>query len=219
MFGLLPISGSDTAAKYRCIGRPQKVDISEDLWKPGELVKPMAPPKELVTDNVLLGDFGLTFRAGARTISQAKAPAAFCAPEQVHCSIPTFASDVWSYMCLFAELYLGHKLFGFSFFGGRAHSTVINSIVNKLGPLPAHWEGHYDAGTADPEWYNQHTMAHPELVLEQYISRRRPDITTAEAQLVTGILRWGLSYLPKDRPTAAQLLHSDAFKELIDIYL
>ncbi|KAH7219779.1 kinase domain-containing protein [Fusarium oxysporum] len=214
MFGLSPLDSYDTTTKYRYIGRPQRMILPSMQQKPGELVMPMAPRKELVTDDIFLGDFGLAIRAGTQVTQRVQSPAIYCAPERVHGVDPSFASDMWSYMCLFAELYGKCPLFG-----GSANSTVISFVVKTLGPLPAQWKGLYDAGgSCDLEWYNQHRKPSPHLGLEDKIPRLRPDIDTTELRLVLDTLRWGFSYLPEHRPTAAQLLDSVLFKDLMAIY-
>jgi serine/threonine protein kinase len=111
---------------------------------------PIAPRKELVIDDIILGDFGLVIRAGIQVMQRGQLPAIYCAPERVHGVDLSFASDMWSYMCVFAELYGKCPLFG-----GAASSTVISFVVKTLGPLPAQWKGLYDAGdSCDLEWYN-----------------------------------------------------------------
>ncbi|RKK76562.1 hypothetical protein BFJ71_g16905 [Fusarium oxysporum] len=214
MFGLCPLDSHDTTTTYKYIGRPRRMMLPSIRWKPCELVLPMAPQKELVTDDILIGDFGLAIRSGTSVGQKVQSPAIYCAPERVHGTDPSFASDIWSYMCVFAELYGGFPLFW-----GSANSTVMSFIVDILGPLPAQWEGSYHAGgSCDPEWYNQNREPHPHLGLENKIPSLRPDITTTELRLVLGILQWGFSYLPENRPTAAQLLDSTIFKELMAIY-
>ncbi|KAF4452936.1 CMGC protein kinase [Fusarium austroafricanum] len=214
MFGLYPLGNHDPTAKYQYTGRPRKMMIPSIRSKPCELVLPMAPQKGLVTDDILIGDFGMAIRSGTPVGQKVQSPAIYCAPERVHGTDPSFASDMWSYMCVFAELYGKYPLFW-----GAANSTVISFIVDTLGPLPAQWKGSYQAGgSCDPEWYNQNKKPHPHLCLEKKIPSLRPDATTTELQLVLGILRWGFSYLPEHRPTAAQLLNSTIFKELMAIY-
>ncbi|KAH7168153.1 kinase-like domain-containing protein, partial [Fusarium flagelliforme] len=204
MFGLCPLSSQDTTTKYQYIGRPRKMMLPYVPWKPCELVMPMAPQKELITDDVYLGDFGMAIRAGTPVVQKVQSPAKYCAPERVHGMNPSFVSDMWSYMCLFAELYGKYPLFS-----GSANSTVISFIVDTLGPLPVQWKGLYDAGgLCDPEWYSQHRKPSSHLGLENKITLLRPDIATTEQRLVLDILRWGFSYLPEHRPTAAQLLDS-----------
>lgn len=165
---------------------------------------PMEPQSEFVTDDVVLGDFGLTARPGTPAPYRVQSPAIFCAPERVHGKDPSFASDIWSYTCLFGLLYTS-----FPIFGGTGHATAISSVVGKLGPLPASWEGTYfDEETCKPDWYDPNRTAIPELSIESLILRVRPDINPAELRLVLALLRWGLAYLPEDRATASQLLHS-----------
>ncbi|KAF9784251.1 hypothetical protein IL306_007719 [Fusarium sp. DS 682] len=213
MFGLSPLNICDTTTKYEHIGRPRRMTLPSMQYKPGELVMPMAPRKKLVTNDILLGDFGLAIRAGTQVAQKVQSPAIYCAPERVHGADPSFASDMWSYMCLFAELYEKCPLFG-----GSAHSQVISFIVKTLGPLPVQWKGLYQGGSCDPEWYNQNRKPSSHLGLENKISRLRPNITMTELRLVLDILRWGFSYLPEQRPTAAQLLDSKSFKDLMAIY-
>lgn len=43
---------------------------------------------------------------------------------------------MWSYMIIFAELYLGYTPFPTHFKGG-----IISGIVRCLGPLPESWKG------------------------------------------------------------------------------
>jgi serine/threonine protein kinase len=214
MFGLSSLDSYDTTTKYKYIGRPQRMTLPFPLHKPGELVMPMAPQKEMVTDDILLGDFGLAIPAGTQVTQKVQSPAKYCAPERVHGVDPSFASDMWSYMCLFAELYGKYPLFR-----GGANSTVISCIVDTLGPLPIQWKGLFHAGgSCDLEWYNQHREPNPHIDLENIIPSRRPDIAATELRLVLDILRWGFSYPPEHRPTAAQLLHSILFKDLMAIY-
>jgi serine/threonine protein kinase len=63
----------------------------------------------LITDTVYLGDFGLATKAGTDIRHKMPSPLdiIFQAPERFHNVNPSFASDVWSYMCIFIELYLG----------------------------------------------------------------------------------------------------------------
>ncbi|KAH6958061.1 kinase domain-containing protein [Fusarium avenaceum] len=214
MFGFRPLNSQDITTKYQHIGRPRKMMVPYVPWKPCELVMPMAPQKELITDDIHLGDFGMAIRDGTPVVQKVQSPAKYCAPERVHGMNPSFASDMWSYMCLFAELYGKYPLFS-----GSANSTVISFIVDTLGPLPVQWKGSYEAGgSCNPEWYSQLRKPSPYLGLENKIPSLRPDIDATELRLVLDILRWGFSYLPEDRPTAAQLLESILFKDLMAIY-
>ncbi|KAF4501658.1 CMGC kinase [Fusarium agapanthi] len=119
--------------KYKQIGRPRKIKLWTEQWKDGELVMPMKPKEELIGDSIVLGDFGLAHKAGAST-QKMQSPATYCTPERVHNINPSFGSDMWSYMCIFFELYTGTYLFQ-----GWGHASVVSSIVCALGPLPVSW--------------------------------------------------------------------------------
>ena len=92
---------------------------------------PMKPHESLIGETISLGDFGLAAKSGTPVEQKVQSPAIYCAPERLHNTNPSLASDMWSYMCIFAELYLGFPLFY-----GSAHSSVIDFIVKTLGPLP-----------------------------------------------------------------------------------
>ena len=99
--------------KTKYFGRPLKLALAYDLWKQGELVKPVNVPESLLTDTVYLGDFGSAIKGGTKVKLKMLSPPdiVFHAPEQFHNVDPSFASDMWSYMCLFIELYLGSLSF------------------------------------------------------------------------------------------------------------
>lgn len=182
--------------------------------KDGQLVMPMVPHDSLVEGTITLGDFGLAIKSGTSVECKVQSPAIYCAPERVHNIDPSFASDMWSYMCIFAELYLG-----FPMFGGAAHSSALDFMVRTLGPLPLFWKGSYKGdGKHDESWYDQSRGPEPILALEAKVACTRDDISLAEQQLVLSILQRGLSYSPENRLSAGQLLEDAAFKELMGIY-
>jgi hypothetical protein len=53
-----------------------------------------------------------------------QAPYCFCAPERLQNADPSLASDMWSYMCLFAALYLGYNVF----YGNEGGSTAFSWV-------------------------------------------------------------------------------------------
>ena len=74
----------------------------------------------------------------------------YCAPERLYDGNLSYASDMWSYMCLFFELYTNCCLFP-----GYSYVLVTLSMVNILGPLPVLWNGsYYVSGLCDAMWYN-----------------------------------------------------------------
>jgi hypothetical protein len=55
----------NTETKYEYLGRPKKVALPSNLWKQGELVRPVEVPESLLLpDTAYLGDFGMAAKAG-----------------------------------------------------------------------------------------------------------------------------------------------------------
>ncbi|VTT73303.1 unnamed protein product [Fusarium fujikuroi] len=209
-----PMNNSSVAAKYEQIGRPKKIRLDPDLWRAGELVMPMKAQESLIRDDVSLGDFRLAIKSCTPVSQKLQSPAIYCAPKRVHDQDPTFATDMWSYMCIFAEFYMGYALFY-----GSGNSSIVSCIVHSLGPLPTAWKGTYKAGGMDNDWwYDRDHQLDPTASLEAKVARLRPDVDTAERELVLSILRKGLSYQPQDRLTARELLEDASFKALMETY-
>lgn len=215
LYGLSSLDNRlSTTDKYKLLGRPQKMPLQPPQWRPGELLLPMKPQQDLIDSKIMLGDFGFAIEATTMKRTTFQSPAIFCAPERFHQMGPTFASDIWSYMCVFAELYVD-----IPFFHGAAHSTAITSIVDTLGPLPWSWKEQYDGhNPRDDNWYDSQRLTQPLRDLEAIAQRVRPDVGPAERKLVLFILRWGLSYNPDRRPTAQQILENHSFKALLGMY-
>ncbi|KAK7416843.1 hypothetical protein QQX98_004901 [Neonectria punicea] len=182
-------------------------------WKQGELVTPIKPRESSVGDAVFLGDFGLAIKAGTPVIHKIESPVKYCAPERLHDKNPNFATDMWSYMCIFVELYIGAGLFF-----GYGNPSTVTYMVNTLGPFPASWKGAYKGGPSDDSWYDQERELEATMAPEEKILRLRPDISLAEQQLVFSVFRRGFSYVPENRLTAAQLLEDRSFMEVMAIY-
>ncbi|PGH17442.1 serine/threonine protein kinase [Polytolypa hystricis UAMH7299] len=213
-WGVVPLDDLSRRAKYQALGRPLKQVIwVEELWKPGEFVRPLAIPDDLRTDTFYLGDFGLAMKLGSSgaVIPDGRPPMQFCSPDRLHNKGPSIACDMWSYMCIFAELYLGHPIF--SSFG------TTHNMVGLLGPLPEEWKGDY----LPPEnsldlWYDQDKKPSPSVNLHARIARARPDIDPIERDLVYSVMARGFNYSPEKRLTATQLLQDPSFKALLDRY-
>ncbi|KAI1041806.1 hypothetical protein LB505_008461 [Fusarium chuoi] len=222
MFGLSSFeTGADISTKYQILGRPQKMELptNQEMWKDGQLVAPMAPKDSFVVqDTITLGDFGLTIRSGTEVDFKLQVPAGYCAPERMHGLNPTFASDMWSYMCIFAELYLKWPLFGAGFFGGGIRS-IVGLLIRVLGPLPMPWKGSYEgSGESDDSWYDQSKVPEPGMSLESRVTQSWDPVDPAEQQIVLSILRRGFSYLPEKRLSAGELLEDASFKALMEMY-
>jgi hypothetical protein len=118
----------DIATKYQLLSRSKGVLLGH-LWKPCELVEQRTIPLALLGSEIYLGDFCLTIKDGTSVRTKPQAPYKFCAPERLHGANLSLASDMWSYMCLFASLYLGIGVF----YGGGG--SVPLSWVEQLGAM------------------------------------------------------------------------------------
>ncbi|GAB0139150.1 hypothetical protein EsDP_00007363 [Epichloe bromicola] len=199
---------------YQIFGRPRKAPLWVQTWKIGELVKPIQVNRKLLRGNIFLADFGLAVKAGSPVNCKWQSPAIYCAPERFHDIGPSFASDMWSYMCLFAELYLG-----FVPFRGRSNATTLSNLVRSLGPLPPQWNGMYNAGdTPEDSWYDQTQIPYALVTLEEIVKRARPEIFHTERKLVLSVFSKVFTYLPEKRLTAAELLQNKDFNAIMELY-
>lgn len=122
------------------------------------------------------------------------------------------ACDMWSYMCIFAELYLGLHMFSALGDGG-----VLGFMVKLLGPLPEEWKGHYAFPESSKDsWYDQNNQPSSDFDLRAQVERLREDADPEELKLVYSILSRGFSYSPEERLTATQLLQDPSSKALMD---
>lgn len=221
------------------MGRPRKVYLepsSNNHYKEGDLVEPIAFPPDIVEGTIRLGNFHGSIQAGEPVANTAEQEFQYCAPERMHNVQPSFASDMWSFMYLFAQLYADD---GEPLFGGRGPGHI-GSMICHLGQFPKEWRGQYvgaccdfdgfygkhdGIGRAKDLWYKDELdpyrldfEPHLNTPLEDALERRKPDITWGEMQLMLSILRKGFHYDPKKRITAAQLLANPDFKTLMDMY-
>ncbi|RJE23168.1 STYKc [Aspergillus sclerotialis] len=214
MWGMSPFHDLTRSAKYRLLGRPLKGVISVEHAKQGELVSPAKFPDNLRTEDFYLGDFSLAMKLGDTVIQQGYPPAIFCSPDRPHKESPSIGCDMWSYMVIFAELYLGFPPFPTQFDGG-----IVTGIVRTLGPLPEQWKGQYvNPNGALDSWYDQYNKPDPENELRAVIAQRRPDADFEEQKIVHSILSRGFSYCPGKRPTASQLLRDPSFRAIMEKY-
>lgn len=202
------------SAKYEALCRPIKLKIPfVDLWKQGELVGPLKVPENLRTEEFYLGDFAMAMKLGDPVIQECYPPTEFCSPDRPHGKHPSFACDMWSYIVIFAELYLGFAPFPTGLGGG-----VITGIVNCLGPLPEHWKGHYTHPEARDSWYDQNATSSSDDSLAATIAYFRPDTDPIERELVHSIMSKVFTYCPEERLTATQLLQDTSFRAIMDKY-
>lgn len=220
MWGIAPIHHLNRSAKYKALGRPLKQIIPDlDLWKEGEFVGPLKVPENLRTEEFSLGDFGMAMKIDDPVTQKCYPPMQFCSPDRLHAKHPSFACDMWSYMVIFAELYLGFAPFPTGLGGG-----VITGIVKYLGPLPEHWKGYYTHPEGRDSWYSQDGTPSPDNGLAPHnglaarIAYLRPEANLVERELVLSIMSKVFTYCPKKRLTATQLLQDTSFKAIMDKY-
>jgi serine/threonine protein kinase len=214
MWGMVPLHNLDRSAKYEALGRPLKRIIPYvELWKQGELVRPIEVPENLRSEDFYLGDFGLAMQLGDPVIPRGYLPMQFCSPDRLHKKAPSFACDMWSYMIIFAEFYLGYTPFSTHLKGG-----IISGIVRCLGPLPESWKGLYSHPGGLNSWYDQGITPNPKHDLASTVAYWRPDADPAERELVHSIMNRVFTYSPEERLTATQLLQDPSFKAIMDKY-
>lgn len=222
MIGLRPDTldqGPTPLERYKQVGRPQKVPLTSgwSSWRPGELVAPIDWPADLLSATAFLGDFGITIRASSAVKDNSRPPLSFCAPELLfEGHEPSFASDMWSYTCVFASL-----IIGFCPFLGWNYSNTLQQLVDTLGPLPQEWQGRFHSSSSSgqemPEWYDQSKV--PGDPLGALIDRRYSSLAgSRERELILDVMHKGFRYQPSDRITAQQFLTDASFLELLSIH-
>jgi serine/threonine protein kinase len=198
-----------------------KIALPSDLWRQGELVKRLEVPKSLITDTIYLGDFGLATKAGTDVRHKKLSPVDIIthAPERFHNVNPSFASDMWSYMCIFLDLYLGYVPWE-----SNSYYSMMTKMVKVLGPLPKQWKGCYNNtcvttfGTCDNSWYDQHRKPNRESTFESIIKEDRPEVSSVERDHLLKIMSKVFCYSPDDRPSATQLLQDPSFQAVMEIH-
>ncbi|KAN0072985.1 Protein kinase-like domain containing protein [Elaphomyces granulatus] len=220
MWGVAPLDNLDTKTKYEYLGRPLKITLPSDVWKKGELVKRLDVPKSLITDTVYLGDFGLATKAGTdiRHKMLSHVNIISHAPERFHNLNSSFASDMWSYMCIFIELYLGIVPWV-----DNNYFSMVSKMVTILGSLPKQWKGCYNSyvtafNTCDNSWYDQRRKPNPKYTLEKLIKRERPEVGSVELYHLLNIMSKGFCYSPEGRLSATELLQDPSFQAVMEIH-
>ncbi|GAB1192228.1 hypothetical protein APSETT444_001417 [Aspergillus pseudonomiae] len=211
MWEMAPLQNLSRSAKYEALTRPLQQTIpAVELWKPGELVRPMQVPENLRTEDFYLGDFGLAMKVGDPVDQPGYPPMQFCSPERLHGKDPSFACDMWSYMINFAALYQGQPPFNPWYRGG-----VLTTITGFLGPLPEQWKDSYVFADGLDSWYDRNQTPDTKRTLASELARYRPDADPAVRELVLSIMQKVFIYSPEKRLTATQLLADPSFKALM----
>lgn len=208
MWGLKPDTDREPDLVSKVLGRPHVVSIPVQTFKDGHLVAPVTFPADLLSDTVYIGDFGLTIKNGNLVKHKWQSPAIYCSPERFHNQNPSFASDIWSYMCVFSELYMGFN----------PADAKMGFLVHVFGPLPEKWKGLYTAGKDNDEWYNQDANRVERLSLKAMIERGNKEANLEERELVFKFMMKGFCYEPRCRLTAMELLRDPLLDHLIHRY-
>lgn len=132
-----------TASPNQAFGSPPqrcRLDEGEGL-EVGDRVIPAEFPRQRLSSEVILSDFGLLLQVDKTAVeNKFRGAPGFIAPERCHGSDPSQASDLWGFTTVFVYLYLGSHPFP----GGQGHVSgdTIRQLLNTrdhLGPLPARW--------------------------------------------------------------------------------
>jgi serine/threonine protein kinase len=170
----------------------------------------------LHTKSFYLGDFGLALKRSDSPDSECEdnLTIQFLSPERLHKKVPSVACGMWSYMCIFAELYLD-----FIPFTTMVEDGSVTAMVNSLGALPENWKNDYlYPRHSHDSWYNQDSRPSPDFNHHTQIACAHPNVSSHEQELVHCILAGGFTYDPEKRLTAAQLLQDASVQGLMDIY-
>lgn len=120
---------------------------------------------------------------------------------------------MWSYMVVFAVIYLGFEPFSTWLEGG-----VISGFVRSLGPLPEKWKGLYIHSGGFDSWYDQSRTPNPNHDLASIIAYFRLDADPIERQHVASMMYKVFQYCPDKRLTATQLLQDPSFRAIMEKY-
>ncbi|ROW00215.1 hypothetical protein VSDG_03562 [Cytospora chrysosperma] len=224
MIGLIPGAldqGPTPSERYKQVGRPQKFPLPtcDFVWRPGDLVAPIEWPSSIVGKTAFLGDFGLMKRADSPVTDDYLPPLTCCPPELLHKGFePTYASDMWGFMCIFHTL-----MTNYTPFSGWSDSGPLGFMTHELGPLPQEWEGLYQSPWHYPDaerdkWYDQSRSPRVSF-FERFLDRCRKELVgSRERELIVEVMYKGFRFQPAERPTAQQLLEDPSFRELLSIH-
>jgi serine/threonine protein kinase len=219
LWNIKSMEGWTPAQLYECLGRPRKILLTAEEGGPAELVETKRFPLDMLTHPASLADFGHAIKTGTKVENTVQSPNMFCAPERFHGANPSFESDMWSYTFIFAQLYLGTEVIW------GENRSLIDRLVQTLGPFPAAWKECY-CGVGEPKdwWYDQlGQIPRPQLLggveaLEAKIDRLRPEVCENEKFHALAVMRKGFCIYPERRITAAQLLEDPSFNAVMSYY-
>ncbi|KAI0404077.1 kinase domain-containing protein [Xylaria palmicola] len=211
LFGLRDVSRWSDSEVYQHLGAPNTAQL---LRLNGSLPPPWAPKyiveaiqfkdidPDLLSGNICIVDFGISFLVDRPPSDIFGIPLSFMAPELCFGAPRSPSNDVWAMGCLIFELYTGRVLFPIIF---DRLDILVGTIVNTLGQLPSHWEGHFvyqadrvfEPGQKD-FWFDP--SFEPGKPLETIAVKCPQPHRRFLLELLTDLLRLD----PSNRPTAAE---------------
>lgn len=131
-----------TANPVKALGAPtdrMRLTDGEGL-KCGHRVIPVKFPRQRLSREVCLADFGILLQANKTAVQyKLQGTPEYVAPERFYGRDPSPASDMWSFMAIFVYLFLGTTAFPTSYFSGSP-GAHLERIWENLGPLPVEWK-------------------------------------------------------------------------------
>ncbi|KAI1740958.1 kinase domain-containing protein [Xylaria scruposa] len=213
LLGLRDVSRWSDSEVYQRLGAPNTAQL---LRLDGSLPPPCAPKHiveaiqfknidpGLLSGSVCIVDFGLSFLTEHPPPGIPGTPYSFLAPELCFGAPRSPSNDIWALGCLIFELYTGRLLFPVIF---DRFDILVGTIVNTLGRLPLHWEGHFvnqtdrifEPGQKD-FWFD------PSFEPEKPLKTIAGQCPQPQKRLLLELLAGLLSLDPSNRPTAAETI-------------
>lgn len=216
LFGLNGVDQWTDSEVYQHFGAPNTAPL---LCLDGSAPPPSAPrhivepinfegiDPSLLSGNICIIDFGLSFRAESPPPGIPGTPRSYLAPELCFGAPRSPENDIWGLGCVIFELYTARVLFPLIF---DQLDLLVGTIVDTLGQLPAHWEGHFvhqadrsiQPGRKD-FWYDPSFK--PNRPLQRQIAEKCPQIPEHQRRLFLQLLAGALCLDPIHRLGAAEI--------------
>jgi serine/threonine-protein kinase SRPK3 len=169
----------------------------------------------LLSGLVCIVDFGLSFLTNDAPPGIPATPRSFLAPELCFGAPQSSANDIWALGCLMFELNANCLLFPLIF---DRLDILVGTIVDKLGQLPPHWEGHFvlQAHRSLPQgqkdfWYDPSFRS--SRPLEGQIAEKCAQFPEEYRRLLLQLLASLLSLDPAGRLCTADIVSHPWFSE------
>ncbi|KAJ8127683.1 hypothetical protein O1611_g5953 [Lasiodiplodia mahajangana] len=225
LFELRDVDRWSDSEVYQHFRAPNNAEL---LCLDGSLPPPSAPrhiveainfrdiDPELLSGNICIVDFGLSFLTECPPPGIPGTPLSFLAPELCFGAPRSPTNDVWALGCLMFELCTNRVLFPLVF---DRLDLLVGTIVDTLGRLPPHWEGCFvnqtdraiKPGRKD-FWYD--SSFKPNRPLEHQIGKECPQLPEHQKQLLLQLLAGSLSLDPAQRLRATEMVSHPWFSQV-----